>query len=271
MHSNNDISKSSLSFFKWNFNKQKVWLREADAQLALAGPAVVTNVTFLCLFVWMTSYRDLFGKNCYIVTAHNTIFSWSFSNATSASEEKPSATMNQNQSPNLTSTVSMPENKTHRSRKKPILSVDIFAEDIPSSSSRFLEDDTEELPSMLDSSANKPEKEELFHCGNYELSPSPAKKASSISLVECPICSMFFPLTKIEIHAALCNNKTDVSQTNTTLEDDHIPCPICSKLFPLAWIEQHADVCVETSRSNDSNNMGREVITSQGILLWVNR
>ena len=78
---------------------------------------------------------------------------------------------------------------------------------------------------------------------------------------------MFFPLTKIEIHAALCNNKTDVSQTNTTLEDDHIPCPICSKLFPLAWIEQHADICVETSRSHDSNNMGREVITSQGILL----
>lgn len=175
--------------------------------------------------------------------------------------------MNQNQSPDLTSTVSMPENKTHRSRKKPILSVDIFEEDIPSSSSRFLEDDTEELPSMLDSSANKPAKEELFYCGNYELSPSPAKKASSISLVECPICSMFFPLTKIEIHAALCNNKTDVSQTNTTLEDDHIPCPICSKLFPLACIEQHADICVETSRSNDSNNMGREVITTQGILL----
>ena len=50
MHSNNDISKSSLSFFKWNFNKQKVWLREADAQLALAGPAIVTNVTFRCLF-----------------------------------------------------------------------------------------------------------------------------------------------------------------------------------------------------------------------------
>lgn len=56
MHSNNDISESSLSFFKWNFNKQKVWLREADVQLALAGPAVVTNVTFLCLFVCLDDF-----------------------------------------------------------------------------------------------------------------------------------------------------------------------------------------------------------------------
>lgn len=186
-----------------------------------------------------------------------------YSTAKSTSEEKSPATKNQSQSPDLISAVSVSEHKSHRSKKQLILPDDIFEVDIPSSSSRFLEDDTEELPSMLDSSADKPPKQELFHCGDYGLLPSSAKKTSSESLVECPICSMFFPSTRIEIHAALCNNETGVPQNNATLEDDRIPCPICSKFFPLAQIEQHADVCVETNSCNHgSNHMGREVVSS---------
>lgn len=80
-------------------------------------------------------------------------------------------------------------------------------------------------------------------------------------MVECPICSKFFPTAEVEFHAALCVNETDPTPSMAAPEDDLMPCPICSRLFSLAQIEQHADECVETSISEGSNNLEREGIT----------
>ena len=123
-----------------------------------------------------------------------------------------------------------------------------------------MDDDTEELPSMLFPSDDKTARQGLFHCGDHQLLPT--KKTSSESMVECPICSTFFPVTEVEFHAALCTNEAGVTPISTAPEDDLMPCPICSKLFPMAQIEQHADDCVETSICEGSNNLGREVMIS---------
>lgn len=169
-----------------------------------------------------------------------------------------------------TSTVPKPENKGHRSEKAPRIPDpdEVFeVEDITSTSSRIpLDDDIDELPSMLYSNENNiPARQEFFYDGNYQ--PSPIKKKSSESMVECPICSTFFPATEVEFHAALCTGETGATPSVAspprvaTPNVDLIPCPMCSKLFPLAQIEQHADVCVETSICEGSNNIGGEAIT----------
>ena len=129
--------------------------------------------------------------------------------------------------------------------------------DIPSAS---VDDDTDDLPSMLYSSEdNIPARQEFCYGEDYQLSP--IKKNSSDSMVECPICSKFFPAAEVEFHAALCANETDPTPSTGTPKDDLMPCPICSRLFPLAQIEQHADECVETSINEGSNHSEREVIT----------
>lgn len=188
------------------------------------------------------------------------VFSCS-SGKTSHSKEK--VPTRKTKSPPLpsTSAVSTPENKSHRRKRSPInLDEDIFKVDIPPASIS-IDDDTEELPSMLFSSENDiPARQEFcYTAGDYQLSP--IKKKSSEPMVECPICSSFFPASDVEFHAALCTNETSPTPSVARPEEDLMPCPICSKLFPLAQIEQHADNCVETSVCEGSNNLGREAIT----------
>lgn len=138
-----------------------------------------------------------------------------------------------------------------------VLDDDIFKVDIPSAS---VDDDTDDLPPMLYSTEdNIPARQEFCFGKDYQLSP--IKKSSSDSIIECPICSKFFPTAEVEFHAALCVNETDPTPSTVVPEDDLMPCPICSRLFPLAQIEQHADECVETGVNEGSNNLEREVIT----------
>ncbi|XP_078360997.1 uncharacterized protein LOC144645329 isoform X2 [Oculina patagonica] len=181
------------------------------------------------------------------------------SSKTSHSEEKVPSSKTKSPPLPSTSTVSTPQSR--RRKRSPInLDEDIFKVDIPSALIP-IEDDTEELPSMLYSSENDiPARQEFcYTTGDYQ--PSPIKKKISEPMVECPICSSFFPASDVEFHAALCTNETGPTPSVAPPEEDLMPCPICSKLFPLAQIEQHADVCVETSICEGSNNLGREAIT----------
>lgn len=133
--------------------------------------------------------------------------------------------------------------------------------DTPSASSSIpVDDNIDDLPSMLYSSEdNIPARQEFCYSGDSQLSP--IKKKSLDAMVECPICSKFFPIAEVEFHAALCVNETDPVASVVAPKDDLMPCPICSRLFPLAQIEQHADECLETSISEGSNNLEREAIT----------
>ena len=186
------------------------------------------------------------------------IFCCSSSKTPNSKEKKRSRV---EQSPPLpsTTTVSTPENKNHRRKKSSIvLDDDIFKVDIPSAS---VDDDTDDLPPMLYSSEDSiPARQEFCFGEDYQ---SPIKKNSSDStcMIECPLCSKFFPAAEVEFHAALCVNETDPTPRIEGPKDDLMPCPICSRLFPLAQIEQHADECVETSVNEGSNNLGSEVIT----------
>jgi len=185
----------------------------------------------------------------------------SSSKTLNSKEKTPSSAK---QSPPLpsTTTASTPENKNYRRKKSSIvLDDEIFKVDLPSASSSIpVDDDTDDLPSMLYSSEdNIPARQEFCYGRDYQ--SSPIKNNSSDSMVECPICSKFFPTAEVEFHAALCVNETDPTPSMAAPEDDLMPCPICSRLFSLAQIEQHADECVETSISEGSNNLEREGIT----------
>lgn len=135
---------------------------------------------------------------------------------------------------------------------------------MPSASTSIsIDDDTEELPSMLYSSEdNIPARKEFCYTSG-DCQPSPIKKKSTVceSMVECPICNTFFPASDVEFHAALCTNETAPTPVLAAPEPDNLmPCPICFKSFPLVQIEYHAENCVETSVSGGSNHAGREAI-----------
>jgi len=178
------------------------------------------------------------------------------------SKEKSPASVKQSPPPLSTTTASTPENKNGRKKNSSVvLDDEIFKLDTPSASSSIpVDDDSDDIPSMLYSSQdNITERQEFcFGEGHQSL---PIKNTSSDSMVECPICSKFFPTAEVEFHAALCVNETDPTPSVAEPEVDLMPCPICSRLFPLAQIEQHADECVETSMSEGSNNLEREVLT----------
>lgn len=134
--------------------------------------------------------------------------------------------------------------------------------DTPSASSCIpVDDDSDDIPSMLYSSQDNITERQEF-CFDEDCQSLPIKNTSSDSMVECPICSKFFPTAEVEFHAALCVNEPDPTpNVAEPAEVDLMPCPICSRLFPLAHIEQHADECVETSMRKGSNNLEREVLT----------
>ena len=205
------------------------------------------------------------------------VFCCSSSKTPNSKEKTPSRFKQSPPLPSTRTTASTPENKNHRRKKSSIvLDDEIFKVDTPSASSSIpVDNETDDLPSMLYSSEDKipdvlpsmlhssedkiPATQEF--CYGRDCQSSPIKKNSSDSMVECPICSKFFPTAEVEFHAALCVNETDPAPTIAAPEDDLMPCPICSRLFPLAQIEQHADECVETSISEGSNNVERESIT----------
>ena len=176
---------------------------------------------------------------------------------TTTSQERPA----KNKKPS-SSTVSQPEMKSQRIEKPPkLIPVDEeqYDVDFPSISSTIIEDDDDddELPSMLYSSdEKKPRKQDLFHSG--ELQSSLVKDTSFTSLVECPLCSRFFPAKEVEFHASFCNGEGDATSSVSEPEVEFMRCPICSKLFPLTDIEQHANECVEATISECGTTMRRE-------------
>ena len=176
---------------------------------------------------------------------------------TTTSQERPT----KNKTPS-SSTVSSPEMKSPRIEKPPkLIPVDEeYDVGLPSITSRIIEDDDDddELPSMLYSSDKKKPgcKQNLFHPG--ELQSSPVKDISSTSLVECPLCSRFFPAKEVEFHASFCNGDGDATTSVSEPEVEFMRCPICSKLFPLTDIEQHANECVEATINECGTSMRRE-------------
>lgn len=187
-----------------------------------------------------------------------TTFSYSFmsSGKTTTSQERPV----KNKKPSY-STVSSPEMKSQRIEENPkLIHVDEEHDvGLPSISSRIIEDDDDddELPSMLYSSdEKKPKKQDLFHPG--ELQSLLVKDTSSTLLVECPLCSRFFPAKEVEFHASFCNGEEDATSSVFEPEVEFMRCPICSKLFPLTDIEQHANECVEATISECGTTMRRE-------------
>ena len=207
----------------------------------------------------MLQFLCPFSNSCYVIIV---FCCSSVKTPTCYSKEKSPASVKQSPPPLSTTTASTPENKNGRKKKSSVvLDDEIFKLDTPSASSSIpVDDDSDDIPSMLYSSQdNITERQEFcFGEGHQSL---PIKNTSSDSMVECPICSKFFPTAEVEFHAALCVNETDPMPSEAEPELDLMPCPICSKLFPLAQIEQHADECVETSMSEGSNNLEREVLT----------
>jgi len=159
-----------------------------------------------------------------------------------------------------TSTVATPEIKSQRIEKPPELIPvnEIQDADFPSSSSRILvDDDEEELPTMLYSTeGEKSTRRELFYSGEFK--PLPDKDESSTSLVECPLCSRFFPAKEVEFHASFCTGDAGDAPVVVEPKVELMQCPICSKLFPLTQIEQHADECVDVVIAESSNTLRRE-------------
>ena len=189
-------------------------------------------------------------------------FYCSSSKTPNSKEKTPSSFKQSSPLPTSSTAASTPENKSHRRKKSSVvLDHEIFKVDIPSaSSSSPVDDDSDDIPSVLYSSQdNKTERQEFCYGDDYK--SLPIKKKTTDSMVECPICSKFFPTAEVEFHAALCVNETDLRPSIVVSKDDLMPCPMCSRLFPLAQIEQHADECVETSINKGSNNSGREAIT----------
>ena len=185
-----------------------------------------------------------------------TTFPYSSMSKTTTSQERPA----KNKKP-CSSTVSSPEMKSQRIEKPPkLIPVDEEHDvDLPSISSRIIEDDDDDddLPSMLYSSdEKKPRKQDLFHPG--ELQSSLVKDTSFTSLVECPLCSRFFPAKEVEFHASFCNGEGDATSSVSEPEVEFMRCPICSELFPLTDIEQHANECVEATISECGTTMRRE-------------
>lgn len=178
------------------------------------------------------------------------------------SKEKTPSSVKKSPTPLCTTTASTPENKNGRKKKSSVvLDDEIFKVDTPLASSSIpVDDDSDDIPSMLYSSQDNITERQEF-CFGEDCQSLPIKNTSSDSMVECPICSKFFTTAEVEFHAALCVNETDPTPSVAEPEVDLMPCPICSRLFPVAQIEQHADECVETSMSQGSNNLEREVIT----------
>lgn len=120
-----------------------------------------------------------------------------------------------------------------------------------------MDDDEEELPTMLYSSeGEKSTRRELFYSGEFKRLPD--KDESSTSLVECPLCSRFFPAKEVEFHASFCTGDAGDATVVVEPKVELMQCPICSKLFPLTQIEQHADECVDVVIAESSNTLRRE-------------
>ena len=102
---------------------------------------------------------------------------------------------------------------------------------------------------MLSSSPAKKPKPAHAHSAASAKSLSPAKV--DLSLVECPLCAMFFPANEIEEHAAVCMVCLAPPNTVSVVpspQKNCLSCPVCFKEVPSDEIGVHADACAERSQ-----------------------
>eukprot|EP01105_Mastigella_eilhardi_P018210 TRINITY_DN420_c2_g1_i10.p1 TRINITY_DN420_c2_g1~~TRINITY_DN420_c2_g1_i10.p1 ORF type:complete len:429 (-),score=83.71 TRINITY_DN420_c2_g1_i10:1138-2424(-) len=66
-------------------------------------------------------------------------------------------------------------------------------------------------------------------------------------MVDCPLCNMPFPETKIEQHASTCTGEPAPSPRKFQKTSPSARCPICNKELPSEQILQHVETCMADS------------------------